>query len=95
MLVGTISKEARERLWGVEVEAIGGWTQGRSRKEAEAMLVDLVQTKLEVELGRTNVKVIVTVVGRDGPGSYTVIVDASEPALLAALVLRYQRNVRG
>jgi hypothetical protein len=91
MLIGKIAKDEGP-LWGVEIEAIGAWTQGRSRRDAEAMLVDLVETMLETELNRKG-KVTVTEIGNDGPNSYTVLVEASEPALLAALLLKYQRTV--
>lgn len=94
MLVGRIAKDAGP-LWEVEVETIGAWTQGRSRKEAIEMLVDLVQTMIETELKRANVEVTVTVLGSAGPNAYDVLVEASEPTLLGALVLKYQRTVRG
>jgi Helix-turn-helix len=93
MLVGKIAKEGA--FWEVEVEAIGAWTQGRSRKEAMVMLVDVVQTMIDTELKRSGVKVTVTLLGSDGPSSYDVLVKASEPTLLGALVLKYQRTVRG
>lgn len=94
MLVGRIAKDEGP-LWGVEVEAIGAWTQGRSRREAIDMLVDLVETMIETELKRPGVTVTVTVLGSDGPHAYNVLVEASEPALLGALVLKYQRTIRG
>ena len=101
MIIGKIFKDPEPGKgappWAVEVEAFGGWTQGRTLKDAIAMLVDLVRCKLEHELKRPDVtsSVTVTVIGNDAPDSYQVLVEASEPALLAALVLRYQRQVRG
>ena len=97
MIVGRIYKapEPGAPPWAVEAESIGGWTQGRTRKEAFAMLVDLVELKLESELKRPDVKVCVTVLDEDGPDSFRVLIEATEPALLGALVLRHQRQVRG
>ena len=94
MLIGKIMKDEGS-LWGVEVEAIGAWTQGRSRRDAEAMLVDLVETMFATELNRSDCEVTVTEIGSEGLNAYTVLVEASEPALLAALVLKYQRTVHG
>lgn len=97
MIVGRIYKapEPGAPPWAVEAESIGGWTQGRTRKEAFAMLVDLVERKLEIELKRPDVKVCVTVLDEDGPDSFRVLIEAAEPALLGALLLRHQRQVRG
>jgi DNA-binding XRE family transcriptional regulator len=93
MLVGRIAREGR--LWPVEVESIGGFTQGRTRKEAIAMLVELVQLKLEIELKRPGVGVRVSELNDDGPDAFLVLVEADEPALLGALVLKHQRQVHG
>jgi Helix-turn-helix len=93
MLVGRIAREGR--LWAVEVESIGGWTQGRTRKEAIEMLAELVQLKLEIDLKRPGVDVRISELGNDGPDVFHVLIEADEPALLGALVLRYQRQVRG
>lgn len=90
MLIGKIAKESGP-WWSAEVDLIGAYTQGRSRKDAAAMLVDLVETMLE----REGVRVTVTEVGLVGGNAYEVLVECSEPALLAARVLRYQREVHG
>lgn len=96
MIIGRIFKdpEPGAPLWAVEAEAIGGATQGRTRKEAIAMLVDLVEGKIEVELKRPGVKIRATVLEEDR-SSCRVLIEADEPALLGALVLKYQRQMRG
>jgi DNA-binding XRE family transcriptional regulator len=96
MIVGRIFKhlEAGAPPWAVEVDAIGAATQGRSLKDAIRMLIEWVQLKCEFELKRPGVAVSVTILGETAPDDYEVLVEA-EPALLAALVLRYQRRMRG
>jgi DNA-binding XRE family transcriptional regulator len=90
MLLGRIAKEEGS-LWSAEVEAIGAFTQGRSRAEAFEMLADLIETMVE----RPGFRAKVTELGRGSDGSIQVLVDANEPALLAAQVLKYQREVHG
>jgi DNA-binding XRE family transcriptional regulator len=87
MLVGRIAK-AEGTWWYAECDIIGAYTQGRSRKDAALMLADCIEAKI----GREGLKVNVA----DAPGDESlVIVDASEPALLAAEVLKYQREAHG
>jgi DNA-binding XRE family transcriptional regulator len=90
MLVGRIAKEEGP-FWSAEVEAIGAFTQGRSRKEAFAMLGDLIETMVH----RSGFSATVHEAGKADDGSISVLVDANEPALLAAQVLKYQREVHG
>lgn len=90
MLIGRIAKEEGP-FWSVEVEAIGAFTQGTSRKDALVMLEDLVETMIN----RPGFKATVTEIGPAGENAFTVFVDANEPARLAALVLKYQREVHG
>ena len=84
MLVGRIAKE-EGRWWSAEVAAIGAFTQGRSRKDAAAMLADLIETMV----ARPGFKVTVRFMGEGGG----VVVEANEPGRLAAQVLKYQREV--
>jgi DNA-binding XRE family transcriptional regulator len=84
MLVGRIAKEEGP-WWSAEVAAIGAFTQGRSRKDAAAMLADLIETMVD----RPGFKVTVSFLGDNGG----VVVEANEPARLAAQVLKYQREV--
>jgi DNA-binding XRE family transcriptional regulator/predicted RNase H-like HicB family nuclease len=90
MLVGRIAKE-QGPFWSAEVESIGAFTQGHSRTEAFAMLADLIETMVD----RRGFKVKIIEASRTGDGSIQVLVDANEPALLAAQVLKYQREVHG
>jgi hypothetical protein len=84
MLVGRIAKE-EGTWWSAEVAAIGAFTQGRSRKDAAAMLADLIETMVD----RPGFKVTVHFLGDNGG----VVVEANEPGRLAAQVLKYQREV--
>lgn len=90
MLVGRIRKEEGP-FWSADVDAIGAYTQGDSRKDAAAMLVDLVQTMV----GRPGFKATVSEIGpvEDERQAFAVHVTGTESALLAALVLRYQREI--
>jgi transcriptional regulator with XRE-family HTH domain len=81
--------------WAVEVDAIDSVTEGYTRQDAMDMLVDLIEGLIELELKRPGVKVRVTHLDDDGPDSFRVIIEADEPALLGALVLRHQRQAHG
>jgi predicted RNase H-like HicB family nuclease/DNA-binding XRE family transcriptional regulator len=89
MLIGRITKENGSR-WSAEVDAIGAFTQGASRMDAASMLAEVIEMMVE----RPGFKVTVTEIGEDN-GSIAVLVDATEPARLAAQVLKYQREVHG
>jgi len=86
MLIGHIAKQ-EEPFWSADIDAIGAHTQGLSRKDAAISLAALVELIVETE----GFKVTVSDIGRDGPG-FSVLVSANDPALLAARVLRYQRE---
>jgi Helix-turn-helix len=87
MLTGRIAK-AEGVYWLAECEALGAFTQGRSRKDAYAMLADCIETKVS----RKGFKVTVTETAQLGEHDFAVFVDADEPALLIAEVLKYQRE---
>ncbi len=87
MLIGRIAKE-RGRWWSAECEIIGAFTQGKSRKDACAMLADCIETKVN----RAGFKTTVSELGPEGRDAFSVFIDADEPALLAAEVLKYQRS---
>ena len=86
MLTGRIYK-AKSALWVVEVDAIGAYTQGDTRKHADEMLVDLIHTMLQAK----DLQVTITDDGPDG----AILIEADRPAVLAAMVLRYQRERNG
>jgi DNA-binding XRE family transcriptional regulator len=88
MLIGRIAKETGP-WWSAECEVIGAFTQGRSRKDAAAMLADCIEAKI----GRSGLKVTVTELRQDDDHAYAVLVAANEPASLAVEVLKYQREV--
>lgn len=83
LLVGRIFKEGK--WWVADLPVIGVATQGKTRKEAEEMLADAVQEVVH-RPGFT------VQVARYGTGD-EVSIAASDPAALAAYVLRYQREV--
>ncbi|HEY1555272.1 MAG TPA: helix-turn-helix transcriptional regulator [Kofleriaceae bacterium] len=90
MLNGRIEKQEGP-FWSAEVAVIGAYTQGNSRKDAAAMLADLVEMKVDHQGFKATVI-------ESGPlasngTAFAVIVTGSDPALLAAQVLRYQREV--
>jgi DNA-binding XRE family transcriptional regulator len=87
MLIGRIAKE-RGPWWSAHCEIVGAFTQGRSRKDARAMLADCIETKVN----HPGFKVIVTELAADGVDAYSVFVDAEPLSLLAAEVLKYQRE---
>jgi predicted transcriptional regulator len=85
MLIGRLSK-ATGTWWAAEAPVAGVYTQGRSRKNAAAMLADAFESLIN----RPRFKV--TVLDDDGD---QVFITANEPAALAAYVLKYQREVHG
>ncbi len=87
MLVGRIEK-AEGSWWYAECPIVGAYTQGKSRKDAATMLADCVQTLV----GRDGVAITVTEAGESPDGGFAVMLEANEPARLAALVLTYQRE---
>lgn len=86
MLVGKIFKSSTSPMWLAESPIIGVYTQGRTRAEAEEMLVDAVQEVVH-RPGFT-----VTLTKLDGD---SVLIDANDPVALAAYVLKYQREAHG
>jgi hypothetical protein len=89
MLTGRIAK-AEGAYWVAECEALGAFTHGRSRKDAQAMLADCIETKVS----RRGFNVAVMEMTPVGDGELAVFIDADEPALLIAEVLKYQRERR-
>ena len=87
MLFGRIAKESGP-WWSAECEIIGAFTQGKSRRDAMAMLADCIDTKVNC----AGFKTIVTAAGPPNGDAFAVFVDTNEPALLAAEVLKYQRE---
>lgn len=86
MLIGRLSKETGT-WWAAEAPVAGVYTQGRSRKDAAAMLADAFESLVN----RPGFKVTVL---DEGNGDQ-VLVEANEPAALAAYVLKYQREAHG
>lgn len=78
ILEGRIEKSGR--WWAVEIPSIGLFTQGRTRKEAEAMTADALETLAGKALG-ASARV-------DGDRIY---VEAQDTAAMVAFVLRSRR----
>lgn len=85
MLIGRLSK-ATGTWWAAEAPVAGVYTQGRSRRDAAAMLADAFESLIH----RPGFKVTVI-----DDGDERVLVEANEPAALAAYVLKYQREAHG
>ena len=88
MLVGRITK-AKSPWWIATCDSIGAFTQGRSRKDAMLMLADCIETLVD----RPDFDATVTELSADGTNRFTVLIESSEPAVLVAEVLKYQRSV--
>ncbi len=86
MLVGKIFRSNTSPMWLAEAPIIGVYTQGRTRAEAEEMLVDAVQEVVH----RPGFSASLTKLDGDA-----VLIDANEPVALAAYVLKYQRETHG
>jgi len=83
MLIGRLTKETGT-WWAAEAPVAGVYTQGRSRRNAVAMLADAFESLIN----RPGFKVTVI---DEGNGDQ-VLIEANEPAALAAYVLKYQRE---
>ena len=86
MLTGRIFRESTG--WSAHCEIVGIYTQGRSLKEATANLAEAI----ELKAGRDGLAVSVSDLGAIADDSHTVFIDSNDPALLAAEVLKYQRE---
>jgi DNA-binding XRE family transcriptional regulator len=89
MIIGRIVKQEGPH-WSADADAIGVFTHGTSRAEACAMLKDAIEGLVE----RPGFEVTVTEAGFDDQ-AYRVHIGANQPSLLAAHVLKYQREVHG
>jgi len=89
MLIGRIEKHGR--WWVALCEIIGAFTQGRSLREAIDSLAEVVELRVD----RPRFKATVTEFEPIRRDVFAVLVEPSEPAWLAAAVLRYQRARRG
>lgn len=81
---GRIRKDGR--YWLVEIPAFDAMTQGRTKREALTMAIDLLETMADAE----SFEVEVYPTGRD-----TFEIGASRTAVLLALMLRRQRERHG
>lgn len=86
MITARIAKE-EGIWWSAHCDIAGVFTQGRSKRDAMAMLADAFFSLVN----RPGFKVTVTELGGDG----AVLVEANDPAPLFAIVLRYQRGMNG
>ena len=84
MLIGRVFRDGPG--WSAHCDAIGVYTQGASRKEAIANLIEVVQLKVD----RRDFAARVTDVGGE-----SVYIDSTNVAPLAAEVLKYQRAIHG
>lgn len=84
MLIGRVFRDGPG--WSAHCDAIGVYTQGSSRKEAIANLIEVVELKVD----RKDFAARVTDVGAE-----SVYIDSADIAPLAAEVLKYQRAIHG
>jgi hypothetical protein len=93
MLTGKlrIGQGAEHGLWSAECEMIGAFTQGKGRDDA----CDMLRALVELQVDRKGFRVVVTEIGEELDGSIRVLVEANDPVVLTANVLRYQRQVHG
>jgi len=89
MLTGQIFREGPG--WSAHCTILGAYTQGRSLREATANLAEAI----ELKVGERNFKVTITDLGHGDSAEHIVFIEASEPGLLAAEVLKYQREIHG
>lgn len=83
MLHGRIFKDGPG--WAAHCDALGAFTQGRTRKDAISMLAELVELKVGQEGFLAKV---------DDIGGEDVLITGSNPAQLFGGLLRYQRERR-
>lgn len=82
MLIGVVAKQ-QGPFWSADADMIGAHTQGMSRKEAVEALVANIDLLVESPGFKA---------AADDAGPGEVYITANEPWLLAARVLRYQRE---
>jgi hypothetical protein len=86
MIIGRVAKQEGP-FWSAEAELLGAFTHGESRKEAFEVLAELIESMVD----RPGFKVTIGAYPAGGEGA--VLVSSTEPGLLAAQVLKYQREV--
>ena len=91
MIITGVIKKEEGPWWSASAEAIGAFTQGRSRRGAMSMLKDLVQTIVD----QPGFRAKICDAGTSANGVTSVFVESNDPEALAARVLRYQREVHG
>ena len=86
-LEGFLKKpSSKEKFWGVEIPAIGVFTQGKNKKDAYLMAKDAIETVVDE-------KGFAVVIEPLGDLSFSV--SANEQRLLIGLLLRRQRAISG
>lgn len=93
MLIGRVTKDEGSQLWAVEISAVGGHTQGRSRKEAFEMAADLVKEMVKDKFDRPRFKA--TAADYPAAGDDAILIETNDPAVVAAYVLWFQRTTHG
>src|SRR5687767_11081107 len=83
MIAGRIEKDGK--WWTAEAPVVDVFTQGRTRADAALMLADAIESLIN----RRGLRVAVTGSGED------VWIEASDPAVLTAFVLRQRRQASG
>lgn len=86
MLTGKIFREGNG--WSAHCSIVGIYTQGPSFKEAIANLVEVI----ELKVAAPGFHATVTETSRS-PDAHSVLIQSTSPGLLAAEVLKYQREV--
>jgi predicted RNase H-like HicB family nuclease len=87
-VVGRITKQETP-WWSAEVPAIGAFTQGSSRRDAVAMLKDLIKTMID----RKGFEVAVKKTRTSADGVVIVSVQSNRPRLLAQRVRSHHREL--
>ncbi|MDZ4661084.1 MAG: helix-turn-helix domain-containing protein [Pseudomonadota bacterium] len=86
-LEGFLKKpSSKEKIWAIEIPAIGIFTQGKSKKDAYLMAKDAIETVVDE-------KGFAVVIEPLGDLSFSV--SANEQRLLIGLLLRRQRAISG
>lgn len=90
MLLANMTKHGR--WWAADCEVLGCFTQGRTYREAQSMLLEVVQLRVsELDVPTERFRAAIKPLGK-AKKNRTVIISGNDLGLLVAAVLRYQRS---
>ena len=87
MILGRLQKQGDQ--WSADAEVIGAFTQGASLRDA----IDMLASLIKLQVGRDGFEVTIREIGHDEGGATLVYIESRQIGMLAARVLKHQREL--